>query len=342
MQIIKRPFRDIGSLIRSRGGNRSKQPEGRVDNLRERFTATNRGPRPLNTDDLAAGIAGGELFLEYQPRLDWRLGRISSAEALVRWRHPTYGVLAPGQFLALAANPAVSHRLTDWVIACAAAQAAQWHADNLALSVAVNISPRDIEDVDLPDRVQQHCRNVAIDPGFLTLELPEPGEACEVTQIADIVTRLHLKGFKLSIEDFGRCYSPLVQSQRVPFSEVKVDLAFVKQIMSDADCRAIVEGLIDVASELGLKSAAEGVGDDDILRTLIELGCDTVQGHYISRPFAADQMPAYVHEFESHAADDGRLSEAEINAQARDTARDAADGPGLAADPDLPKLNAAE
>ena len=341
--MIKRTFRDIGSLIRSRGGDRSKQPEVRVGNLRERLTVTtNREPRPLTPDDLAAGISGGELFLEYQPRLDWRLGRISSAEALVRWRHPTHGVLAPGQFLALAVTPAISRRLTDWVIAGAAAQAAQWHADNLALAVAVNVSPRDIEDADLPGRVERHCRNVAIDPAFLTLELPEPGEACEVGQIADIVTRLHLGGFKLSIEDFGRCYSPLVQGQRVPFSEVKVDLAFVKQIMSDADCRAVVEALIGLAHELELKSAAEGVGDDDMLKTLIELGCDTVQGHYISRPLAADLMPAFVREFESHAADDGRLSEAEINAQARETGRDAADGPDRAADPDALKLTAAE
>ena len=341
MQLIKRRFRDMGSLVRSRAGDRPTTGDERLDNLRERLATVNRGPKTLTCDDLAAGLAADELFLEYLPTLDWRLGRITGAEALVRWQHPTCGIVPPDRFIALAEKGGLVRRLTDWVIASAATQAAQWHAANLALEVAVNISASDVEDVDLPDRVERHCRNAALDPAFLTLELPEPGPTCDVAQMTDIFTRLHLQGVRLSIEDFGRCYSSLIQREKVPLSEVKVDLAFVAQMLSDTDCRAIVEALIDLAHDLGLKSIAEGVEDDAALKTLIEMGCDRVQGHYISPPIAAGLIPPFVSEFESHTADDGRLDEPQICASADGGGRDA---PSLDLDspPETPRLAAAQ
>ena len=312
MRMITRRFRDIGSSTGGRGGGEGKAQELRVDTLRERFAAPNKGPAPLTPDDLAAGILGGELFLEYQPKLDWRAGRITGVEGLVRWKHPAHGLVPPDRFVTLATDTALARRLTDWVIARAAAQLRQWRADGLDLEVSVNVAEPDLEDSDLPDRVERHCRDAGLDPAFLTLELPEPAATCRPAQITDIVTRLHLQGVRLAIEDFGRCYAPLIQLQRVPFVEVRADLAFVQQMMSDDDCRAIVEALIDVARELGLKSVAEGVEDDDILRTLIEMGCDRVQGNYISPPIADDRLPGFVHELESHTEHDKSFNETEI------------------------------
>ncbi|HEV8679492.1 MAG TPA: EAL domain-containing protein [Stellaceae bacterium] len=309
MRMIKNRFRNIGSSIGRQGGDGATTRDVRVDNLRERFAGSNRGPAPLTSDDLAAGIAAGELFLEYQPMLDWRLGRIAGAEALVRWHHPMHGDVPPARFIALASDARLARSLTDWVIASAAGQAMQWRADGLSLEVSVNLSGRDLEDADLPDRVERLCQNAALDTAFLTLELPEPEVTIAPAQIIDRVTRLHLSGVKLSIEDFGRCYASLVQLQTVPFAAIRVDLAFVTQMMNDADCRAIVETLIDVGHDLGLTSIAEGVEDDELLKTLIELGCDRVQGNYISRPIAGDMMPAFVREFESHTVDDGRSSD---------------------------------
>ena len=256
---------------------------------------------PLLAADLAAALAAGQLFLEYQPKLDCRLGRITGAEALVRWRHPTRGIIQPNEFIALAEETGLIHGVTDWVVATAAAQAASWRAENLGLevAVAVNFSARDLVDLDLPDRLEQYCRAGGSDPAFLTLELTETGAMREAVQMMDVLTRLRLKGFKLSIDDFGTGYSSLVQLQTMPFTEIKIDLSFVTQMMNNAGCRVIVEIIVDLARKLELRSVAEGVEDDATLKTLIDLGCDTAQGYYISRPIAADLMPQFVANYET-------------------------------------------
>ena len=272
----------------------------RADSLRERLAELKRASKPLAAADIKGALAAGQLFLEYQPKLDCRLGRITAAEALVRWRHPTQGIIQPGQFIALAEETGLIHGVTDWVVATAAAQAASWRAAKLGLevAVAVNFSASDLADLELPDRLEQYCRNVAIDPAFLTLELTETGAMREAMQMMDVLTRLRLKGFKLSIDDFGTGYSSLVQLQKAPFSEIKIDLSFVSQMMRNTGCRVIVEIIIDLARKLGLRSVAEGVEEDDALKALIEMGCDMAQGFYISRPIAAEQMPGFIASFE--------------------------------------------
>jgi len=118
-------------------------------------------------------------------------------------------------------------------------------------------------------------------------------------QMRDVLTRLRLKGFKLSIDDFGTGYSSLVQLQMMPFSEIKIDLSFVTQMMTNDGCRVIVEIIVDLARKLGLRSVAEGVEGAAALKTLIDMGCDTAQGYYISRPIAADLMPDFVRNYEA-------------------------------------------
>ena len=290
-------------LGRERGLNMSQPlPKPmRVESLQERLDAFKQECKPLLSADLEAALSADQLFLEYQPKLDCRLGRITGAEALVRWHHPTRGIIQPNQFIALAEETGLIHGVTDWVVATAAAQAVRWGADHLGLevTVAVNFSASDLVDLDLPDRLEQHCRNAGSDPTFLTLELTETGAMREAVQLMDVLTRLRLKGFKLSIDDFGTGYSSLVQLQRMPFSEIKVDLSFVTQMMSNAGCRAIVEIIIDLARKLGLKSVAEGVEDAAALKALIAMGCDTAQGYYISRPIAAELMPEFVGNYEA-------------------------------------------
>ena len=256
-------------------------------------------PKTLLGVDLAEGIATGQLFLEYQPKLDCRLGRITAVEALVRWRHPVHGIVQPDQFVKLAEETDRIHLLTDWVVGAAAKQAAAWHAENLALEVAVNISAKDVQDIDLPERLHQHCQAAGVDPSSMMLELTETGAMREAVQMLDVLTRLRLKGFKLSIDDFGTGYSSLVQLQKMPFSEVKVDGSFVMQMTRDPGCRVIVEIIIDLARKLGLRSVAEGVEEQAALNTLIEMGCDMAQGYYLSRPIAAERIAEFVRGFDS-------------------------------------------
>jgi EAL domain-containing protein (putative c-di-GMP-specific phosphodiesterase class I) len=271
----------------------------RVETLRELLRKFKPVPKTLLAADLADGIATGQLFLEYQPKLDCRLGRITGVEALVRWRHPIHGIVRPDQFVPLAEESDLIHLLTDWVFATAAKQAAAWHVEMPGLEVAVNISARDIEDLDLPERLQRHSQNAGIAPALMMLELTETGAMREAVQMMDVLTRLRLKGFKLSIDDFGTGYSSLVQLQKMPFSEVKVDLSFVTQMMSNAGCSVIVEIIIDLARKLGLKSVAEGVEDGAALKTLIGMGCDTAQGYYVSRPILADLITEFVTNYEA-------------------------------------------
>ena len=269
----------------------------RIETLRKLLGAFNPVPKTLLEADLAGGIASGQLFLEYQPKLDCRLRRITGAEALVRWRHPRLGIVRPDQFIALAEETDLIHPLTDWVFRTAAEQAAVWGGEVHNFEVAVNLSAKTIEDLALPDRLQQHCRNAGIPPDLMVLELTETSAMREAVQMIDVLTRLRLKGFKLSIDDFGTGYSSLVQLQKAPFSEVKIDLSFVRSMMTNAGCRTIVEIIIDLARKLGLKSVAEGVEDAGALQALTEMGCDMAQGYCISRPIAADRIPQFAGEY---------------------------------------------
>ena len=247
------------------------------------------------TSELAGAIKGDQLFLQYQPKLDCQAGRMTAVEALVRWRHPTRGIVPPDQFIALAEATGLIDALTDRVIRTAAHQVAEWQAQGLLLDIAVNISARNTQNLDLPDRLVDLCRAEGASPGNMILELTETSAMRDAVQMMDVLTRLRVKGFRLSIDDFGTGYSSLVQLQRMPFSELKVDRSFVMQMNKSKDCRVIVEIVIDLARKLGLKSVAEGVESQGILDELLKLGCDSAQGYHLSRPVDAPRIPEIVH-----------------------------------------------
>jgi EAL domain-containing protein (putative c-di-GMP-specific phosphodiesterase class I) len=268
-----------------------------VEALRK-FLAQFQVAKALLTADLAGAIATNQLFLDYQLKLDCRAARMTGAEALVRWRHPTLGIVPPDQFIPLAEETDLIHRLTDWVVVAAAKQMAAWHVHNPELEIAINISAKDVQDLTLPDRLHKHCRGAGIDCASVTLELTETGAMREALQMMDVLTRLRLKGFKLSIDDFGTGFSSLVQLQNMPFSEVKIDRSFVMQMMDNEGCKAIVEIVIDLARKLGLQCVAEGVEDEATLHRLMLLGCDAAQGYHLSRPVAAARIPAFISDYQ--------------------------------------------
>jgi EAL domain-containing protein (putative c-di-GMP-specific phosphodiesterase class I) len=303
-------------LGRARGLNMrdSLQKPIRADSLRERLSAFKRIPKPQLSAELARAVASDQMYLEYQPKLECRLGRITGVEALVRWRHPLHGLIPPDQFVGLAEEIGAIGRLTDWVVGTATAQTVRWQsALPVMLNVAVNISARDVADLEFPDRLEARCWEAGLDPERLTLELTETSAMREAVHMMDVLTRLRLKGFKLSIDDFGTGYSSLVQLQRMPFSELKIDKSFVMQMSTVRSCGVIVEILIDLARKLGLTSVAEGVEDAAALRRLSDLGCDMVQGYHVSRPIAPDRIPGFASEhgagpapfFEESAAEPG-------------------------------------
>src|SRR5690349_10647251 len=263
----------------------------RADTLRERLGGLKRMPKLQLSADLARALSSDQLFLEYQPKLDCRLARITGVEALVRWRHPLHGIIPPDQFIELAEENGLIGRLTNWVVSTAAAQAARWRTESkLALNVAVNISARDVEALDFPDRLERRCLHAGLDPEYMTIELTETSAMREAMQMMDVLTRLRLKGFKLSIDDFGTGYSSLVQLQKMPFSELKIDQSFVMAMARDRSCEAIARIVIDLARNLGLESVAEGVENEQTWGALRAMGCDIAQGYYLSQPLPADRI----------------------------------------------------
>ncbi|MGE5270823.1 MAG: EAL domain-containing response regulator [Thiohalocapsa sp.] len=271
----------------------------RLEALRELLLAFRKVPKHLLAADLAEAIAADQLLLEYQPKFDLRLGRFTGVEALVRWRHPQHGLIGPNEFVPLAEEGELVHRLTDWVLASAARQAAAWQAAGNRLVVAINVSARNVENLDLPERLQRLCVEAGVEPSTMLLELTETGAMREAVQMMDVLTRLRLKGFHLSIDDFGTGYSSLVQLQRMPFSEMKIDQSFVTHMTQSQSCRVIAEIGIELARKLGLRSVAEGVEDAATLDALADLGCDMAQGYHLSRPVPAEQVLPVITQYEA-------------------------------------------
>lgn len=248
----------------------------------------------LTAAGIQAAVEQGEFFLLYQPKVSLRTGQITSAEALVRWRHPTRGLVSPLEFIPFAESSACIDRMTEWIVDAACAQLRAWDGAGCALRLAVNLSVRSLHETRLGDRFEARCRAAGVDPQRLTLELTETAGMRDATLMTDVLTRLRVKGFGLAIDDFGTGHSSLVLLQRLPFTEIKIDRSFVTECTTAAGSGAIVKSVIDLAHALGLNAVGEGVESAAVLQRLRELGCNEAQGVHISLPVTGDELPGLV------------------------------------------------
>jgi diguanylate cyclase (GGDEF)-like protein/PAS domain S-box-containing protein len=241
-------------------------------------------------------IPRGELVLHYQPKVN--LGatrRTIGVEALVRWRHPTAGLLMPAQFMPEAVRSELIEPLTRWVLDAALHQQRVWSDAGLDLTMAVNISARSlIRGSDLPGTVAELLESWGIAPGRLILELTE--NAILGADGADVLDLLHEMGARLAIDDFGTGHSSLVYLQRLPLDEVKIDRSFVTKLASAPADAVIASSTIHLAHNLGLTVVAEGAEDEVALDMLAKYGCDSAQGFFFSRPCAAEEITAWLTE----------------------------------------------
>jgi diguanylate cyclase (GGDEF)-like protein/PAS domain S-box-containing protein len=245
--------------------------------------------------ELRDGIPRGELVLHYQPKVDLATRRTTGVEALVRWNHPTDGLLMPDQFMPETARSELITPLTRWVLDAALRQQRLWCDAGLDLTMAVNISARSLtRESDLPDTVAQLTERWRIAPGSLILELTE--EAIIDTDAPAVLAVLHAMGERLAIDDFGTGHSSLAYLQRLPIDEIKVDRSFVMNLATVPSDAVIVRSTIDLAHNLGMTVVAEGVEDDVTRDMLVGYGCDNGQGYYFSRPQAAEAMTAWLTE----------------------------------------------
>lgn len=265
----------------------------RAAELRRHLESVKESDTPIDPADIARAIERQELALHYQPRLDAGSGRVSGVEALIRWWHPTKGMLMPGQFLSVIENSIAIDRLTDWVVDAAVRQVGLWRREGIEIGMSVNVSARNLGDLSLPDRIAGLCQAHGVPHETLTVELTETATMQDANRIMDILARMRLKGFGLAIDDFGTGYSSLVQLRRLPFTEIKIDKSFVGEMLESKDSSVIVRTIIDMARNLGLVPVAEGVETEGAARKLVEHGCHDLQGYWISRPLPADDLRAF-------------------------------------------------
>jgi len=247
----------------------------------------------LTLSVLKRAADAGHLFLAYQPKLDLRSGEINSVEALARWHHPTLGDIEPSAFIPEAENAGLIDWFSEWALRTAIQQWSQWHSANISLEIAVNISALNLRHVGFPDLVSELCKKDGLEPRYLTLELTE-GATQEATRLMDTTARFRLKGIGLSLDDFGTGYGSLIQLRQLPFTELKVDRAFVIDLLTSRDSRVITRGLIQIAHDMGLTVTAEGVEDLPTLDALAALGCDKAQGFVIAMPMPGDRLALWL------------------------------------------------
>ena len=245
---------------------------------------------PFTEADLRAALARGEWALHYQPKVDLRRGGLSSVEALMRWNHPTQGLVMPGRFIELAESCGLIDAMTEWALREAMGQLGRWRATGLRTRVAVNVSVASLDAPDFAGKVGTLLRELAAAPEDLILEITESQLMSSSAVPLENLVRLRMRRIGLSIDDFGTGHSSLAQLRDIPFTELKIDRGFVTGAHANAVTRSILEGSIDIARRAGIQSVAEGVETEEDWRLLRRLGCDLAQGYLISRPLPPDRM----------------------------------------------------
>lgn len=234
--------------------------------------------------ELGRAIRENQLCLYYQPKVLLDEKRCYGFEALIRWIHPELGFVPPNDFIPIAEMTSMIHPLTAWVVENAIAQAKQWHMQNLDLSVAVNLSARNLMDENIPKMVARLLNQYQLPAERLELEITESAIMTDPTRAMRILDQLHELGVLLSIDDFGTGYSSLAYLKRLPVHTLKIDNSFVRNMLGDRQDEIIVHSTINLAHNLGLRVVAEGVENEELLESLNQLGCDEAQGYFIARP----------------------------------------------------------
>jgi diguanylate cyclase (GGDEF)-like protein len=247
--------------------------------------------------ELRHAITADELVLHYQPKLDLRADEIVSVEALLRWQHPTRGLLYPAEFLDVAESTGLIDPLTEWVLDHGIAQVARWHRDGLMLGIAVNVSARNLRDDTLPDTVLDCLAAHGVDPEWLRIEITETALIADPTRAGEVLQQLRNRGVRMSLDDFGRGYTSLSQLGDLPLAELKIDGSFVGRMLTNESDRTIVTTVIELGHSFGLEVVAEGAETAEVLQALAELGCDTAQGWALTPALAADELPTWIENY---------------------------------------------
>ena len=276
----------------------AKESQGHVVAYRDELDV-NTPDRLALLGDLRTAVSRGEFVLHFQPKASLRTGRVEGAEALIRWQHPTLGLLYPDSFIPEAERTGLIEPMTHWVLDEALHRCRCWMDDAgptgpVEFSVAVNLSTRSLLDASLPEVVQAALARWQVPAHQLDLEITETIIMTDPTRARRVLTELADMGVTLSIDDFGTGYSSLAYLRDLPVHQLKIDRTFVQDMGGDSDDEVIVRAVVDLARNLGLQTIAEGVEDLSTWVQLSQLGCDSAQGYLLARPMPPDDFWAWV------------------------------------------------
>lgn len=270
----------------------------RLAALLETHGAIHRAPRirkaAYSPTSLEAAISGGHLVNYYQPKVAVTTGKLVGVETLVRWRHAADGLVMPDQFIGVAEKSGLIDQLTRTVLHDAFTQSKQWQDAGLEISVAVNISMETLKSLSFADFVAEKAAEAGVAPQNIMLEVTESRLMLDQRAPLEVLTRLRLKRFHLSIDDFGTGHSSLTQLSDILFDELKIDKSFVHAASHDRTARAIYDASLGVGKQLGMTVVAEGVEDEEDWDLLIRTGCDIAQGYFVARPMPGPELAAWI------------------------------------------------
>ena len=250
--------------------------------------------RLQTVEELRTALSGDQLILHYQPKIDLDTGEVHAVEELVRWNHPSRGLLYPDSFLPLVETSGLMRAMTRRVLEMSLDQAAVWHQQGKPLTIAVNLSASSLVDAQLPDEVFAMLAARGVPPSVLQLEITEEFLMADHERARSILTRLREGGIQISVDDFGTGYSSLSRLREMPIDELKLDRSFVMPMADDSRAAALVASTITLAHSLGLRMVAEGVETVEAYSQLKQLGCDQAQGYFMSRPVPAADLDLWL------------------------------------------------
>jgi EAL domain-containing protein (putative c-di-GMP-specific phosphodiesterase class I) len=250
--------------------------------------------KSYGADELRAAIVKGELINFYQPKVAVATGAVIGVETLVRWRHPADGLVFPDQFIGVAEEHGLIDELTRVVLTSAMTQASAWRQAGLQLRVAVNVSMENLSSVAFADFVAGAALTAGVAPQDIVLEVTESRLMLDQRAPLEVLTRLRLKRFCLSIDDFGTGNSSLTQLHAIPFDELKIDQSFVHGAWHDNTARAMYDASLRLGKQLGMEVVAEGIEDRNDWDLVRRTDCDVAQGYFIARPMPAEELAGWI------------------------------------------------
>ncbi len=245
---------------------------------------------PVDPQDLSAGLDRGEIVVHYQPQISVHTGEVHGVEALARWNHPTLGLVHPDHFIPLAEEHGLIHKLTLQVMNAAMLQTAMWNAQGMDLSIAINLSPLLLDRPDLLQEISSLQQVYDLRAERVVLEITETSLLRELSVALAVLTRLRLRGFGLSLDDYGTGFSSMQQLARIPFTELKIDRSFVHGVHERESVQVMLRSALEMARRLGLNTVAEGVESVEDLWLLQEYGCTFVQGWLMGKAMPATEL----------------------------------------------------